>query len=658
MKLSTSKVARAVSQAPPMITEDFTIWQRDTLKKLHVECQTRLELHYANSDLDFMQRIHNLRERFFPSGSGRRYYFDKIRDLFVHLYDKMLIHREIKRTSRRTLEKGYPAWIREAEPKFYSPLKDDLKGKIHWVIAPKEAPLSLVLSTLESLEDQEYQDWNAWVVVEGSRVLDLGKFHQDSRIQILRSEKGADWRALVWAKIQPALKSVNPTYFGLIQPGDRLFRRGTDKFLEAANLDDKIGCIYSDEDELEAFRGFRQNPWFKPDFDTESFLETKALGSSYIINAKEVAKAGGWIESQDGADSEIDLIWRLYGLGNSIEHIHLVLFHRLGKIRYGETNAMVLSARKAMGILERKAVVAPGAFPGTCEVRPIQHQRPRVSVLIPNKDQPEMLKSCIDSILGADYPDLEILIIENGSKEKATHDLYQKLQTKNQVQILPWNESFNYSAVNNYAAKIAKGELLLLMNNDVTTTGKDWILRLVEQTLEPTIGAVGPMLLYPDGRIQHAGCVLGVEGTNGHRLRFADPGQRGYGDLLAVTREMTAVTGACLMVSKEAYFQVGGMDEFLALTFNDIDFCLKLNRLGKRNILLPRIRLIHHECITRGHDITPQKRARLACEEEYFCRKWGPMAEMDRFHSPFLTSMHSILWLKPPLNLEFHNAAA
>lgn len=660
MNPSKSKVARAIDQGPPMQKGDFAVWQRDTLRILHLECQTRWELRYANGDWDFMQRLQNLRERIFPSGSGRRFYFDKFRDNLVRLYDKMLIHRENKRTSRRTLEKGYPTWIREVEPRFYSPLSKEIKGQIHWVIPLTKGPVHLLMSTLQSLENQEYQGWNAWIVVEGKQQLELGLQGQDPRIRIIRNEDGADWRAAVWTRLKPysSGESEDPLFFGVLQPGDRLFPRATDKFLEAAGADKDIGCVFSEEDQIDVQRGTRQNPWFKPDFDMESFLETRSLGSAFIVDILETDKVGGWFQSHDGSDSEQDLIWRLIGRGKSVEHIHLVLLHRFGAIRHAETNAMVLSARKALDILNRKAVVGPGTFSGTCEVRPIQTQRPMVSVLIPNKDQPEMLKSCIDSILGADYPELEILIIENGSKEKATHNLYQKLKSKNNIQVLPWTENFNYSAVNNYAAKIAKGELLLLMNNDVTTTGKDWLLRLVDQTLEPTIGAVGPMLLYPDGRIQHAGCVLGVEGTNGHRLRFADPGQRGYGDLLAVTREMTAVTGACLMVSKEAYFQVGGMDEFLALTFNDIDLCLKLNRLGKRNILLPRIRLIHHECITRGHDITPQKRARLACEEEYFCRKWGPMAEMDRFHSPFLTSMHSILWLKPPVNLEFHNAAA
>ncbi len=660
MNPSTSKVFRSIDKGPPMVPGDFALWQRDTLGHLHLECQTRWEVYAANADWDFMTRMHNLRERFFPSGSGRRFYFDKLRDNLVHLYDKMLIHREKKRTSRRTLERGYPAWIREVEPKLFPALpanQQKLQGTIHWVIAPAENATRAILSSLESLDQQACQNWTAWVIAETGRTVDLGVHERDARIKVIRFDQGTDWRAAAWREFG-GKSEQGAAYFGLLQPGDRLSPRATDQLLEAANSQPGIGCLYADEDELDTHRALRRNPWFKPDFDPESLLETRALGMGCVFHVDAIAKCGGWKTAPDGADSEQDLIWHTFKQGQSVEHIHLVLFHRNGPVRHGETQAMMASAKKALLALGRSATVSAGAHPGTCEVRPIQPRKPRVSVLIPNRDQPELLKSCIDSILAADYPDLEILIVENASKERATHELYQHLTSSHRATVMPWKETFNYSAVNNFAARQAKGELLLLMNNDVTGGNKDWIARLVEQTLEPRMGAVGPMLLYPDGRIQHAGCVLGVEGTNGHRLRFGNPAERGYGDLLAVTREMTAVTGACLMISKEAYFEVGGMDEFLALTFNDIDLCLKLNRAGRRNILLPRVSLTHHECVTRGHDITPQKRARLACEQEYFCRKWGAMAELDRFHSPYLTSMHNILWLKPAGNLEIVHAAA
>lgn len=657
MNPSQSKVSRVIDRGPPLLKGDFAAWQRDTLGHLHLECQTRWEMHAANADWDFMQRLHNLRERFFPSGSGRRFYFDKIRDHLVRLYDKMLIHREKKRTARRTLERGYPTWIREVEPGLLPPVPTQTQGVLHWVIAPGQGALRHTLSTLESIDQQAVPSWRAWVVVESHRILDLGVHAQDPRVQQVAVDPGTDWREAVWRRIREVSETPCDG-LGILQAGDRLSPRATDLFLSALRGHVPPSVVFADEDELEPGKGHRHNPWFKPDFDPESFWETRSLGCAVVYPVLGMAGIGGWMDSREGSDPEQDLVWELISRGALVEHIHLVTHHRFGGVRHGDSRKMVASAQWQARKQARAIVASPGRFEGTCEVRPVVSGQPMVSVLIPNRDQPEMLKACIDSVLGADYPELEILIVENGSREAATHQLYRTLEKTGKVRVLPWTQPFNYSGVNNLAARESRGQLLLLMNNDVTTAAKDWIARMAEFATQPGIGAVGPMLLYPDGRVQHAGCVLGVEGTNGHRLRFADPEQRGYGDLLAVTREMTAVTGACLMVNREAFFEVEGMDEFLGLTFNDIDLCLKLIRSGKRNLFLPRVRLTHHECITRGHDITPQKRARLACEQEYFCKKWGPMAEWDRFHSPFLTSMHNILWLKPPVMGEWVHAAA
>ncbi len=651
---SGSAVSRELRQSAPMSPADFKAWQRDTLGQLHLHCQLRWEEHLSGADHDLYLRLYNVREKLFPSGTSRRRFLDTARDVLTGLYDRLTqVHRD-RQLSRRTLKYGYPAWIREVESHVMANAKADQAsgpiGSVTMVVAPGQEKTgnhttSDLLGTLQSLEEQSFGKWTALVVVQANKKVDWGSHGRDPRIQMLQVEAGGDWRQLAWQTME---NRANPHHwFGLLLPGNRLHSRAFEQFLLRATETPRAGTLFADEDEMEHRRGQRINPWFKPDFDPESFLETRALGSSWLMRTDLVKKSGGWHLDQSGSDPEQDLFWSLVNDGHLVEHLHQVLLHRSGPIEYGPTEPMVLSARKALEQCGRKARVTAGHFLETCEVRPIQPKRPRVSVLIPNCDQPAMLKSCTDSLFAAQYPDLEILIIENGSREKATHALYHTLEQTGSVRILPWDKPFNYSAVNNLAARHATGELLLLLNNDVTAIEPGWLLRMVEQTLEPGIGAVGPTLLYPDGRLQHAGCVFGVEDSVGHRLRFADAKTRGYGDFLAVTRQISAVTGACLMLTKKAYFEVGEMDEYLGLTFNDIDLCLKLTRAGLRNIYLARTQLIHHECVTRGQDLTPAKRARMNCELEYFRRKWGKLVELDPFHSPYLTSMFNTLWLKP-----------
>ena len=665
---SGSAVSRELRQSAPMTPADFKAWQRDTLGHLHLHCQLRWEEHLSGADRDLYLRLYNVREKLFPSGTVRRRFLDSARDILTGLYDRLTqVHRD-RQLSRRTLKYGYPAWIREVETQVMATAKAEHhafgpKGLVTMVVAPGQEQVgnhttSDLLGTLQSLEEQSFGKWSALVVVEASKKVEWGAHGRDPRIQMLRVEPGEDWRLLAWRTMEN--KAHAQHWFGLIRPGNRLHANALEQFLLRAGESTEAGTLFADEDELEHRRGQRVNPWFKPDFDPESFLETRSLGSSWLMRTDLVQKNGGWQLDPNGSDPEQDLFWSLVNDGHLVEHLHQVLHHRSGPIDHGATEPMVLSARKALKGSARNAVVTSGTFPGTCEVRPVLSKRPRVSVLIPNCDQAAMLKSCTDSLFATQYPDLEILIIENGSHEKATHDLYHALLQRGSVRVLPWDKPFNYSAVNNHAARHATGELLLLLNNDVTAIEPDWLSRMVEQTLEPGIGAVGPTLLYPDGRMQHAGCVFGVEDSVGHRLRFADAKSRGYGDFLAVTRQISAVTGACLMLTKKAYFEVGEMDEYLGLTFNDIDLCLKLTRAGLRNIYLARAKLIHHECVTRGQDLTPAKRARMNCELEYFRRKWGKLVDLDPFHSPYLTSMFNTLWLKPgiPPMAKIHQASS
>jgi GT2 family glycosyltransferase len=262
-----------------------------------------------------------------------------------------------------------------------------------------------------------------------------------------------------------------------------------------------------------------------------------------------------------------------------------------------------------------------------------------VSVIIPTRDHPELLADCVASVRRADYPAVEVLIVENGSRRPETFDCYRRLCAEGQTRLLRWEESFNYSGVNNFAARQAHGELLLFLNDDVRAIRPDWLRRLVEHAVRPGVGAVGAKLLYPDDTVQHAGVVLGIHNGPAHYHRSFPRHSPGHGNRLAVVQELSAVTGACLMVPRAAFAEVGGFDEAFVIAFNDVDLCLRLREKSYRVLWTPHAELYHFEYATRGHDDTPEKQARDAVELLLFRLRWRDLlARGDPYYSPNLTA--------------------
>jgi GT2 family glycosyltransferase len=264
---------------------------------------------------------------------------------------------------------------------------------------------------------------------------------------------------------------------------------------------------------------------------------------------------------------------------------------------------------------------------------------PRVSVIIPTRNGLDVLAPCLRSLLDqTDYPDLEILVVDNGSDDPATLAFLADLETAGRIRVLLDPSPFNFSALNNKAVEQATGEWICLMNNDIEVIQPEWLIQMLAYAQRPGVGAVGARLLYPDRRIQHGGVLLGIGGVAGHAHHGLAHDDLGYYCRAQLAQEMSAVTAACLLVSKANYQSVEGLNaEHLSVAFNDVDFCLKLLEQGLINVYVPTAVLLHHESVSRGFEDTPAKQDRFAREVAWMQQRWGEYLTTDAAYNPNLT---------------------
>jgi GT2 family glycosyltransferase len=301
--------------------------------------------------------------------------------------------------------------------------------------------------------------------------------------------------------------------------------------------------------------------------------------------------------------------------------------------------AMLAGERALNGHLERRELRAKAKYFGvgyrvTYEV---PQPAPKVTLIIPTRNERILLQGCILSILELTaYTNYDIIIIDNGSDDAEIIEYFEELRLVGNIEIKRDDRPFNYSAINNAAVASASGSIIGLINNDVKVMSADWLTEMVSLAAQPGVGAVGARLWYPNDTIQHAGVLIGLGGVAGHAHRSLKRGLPGYFSRATLTQSFSAVTGACLLVSKELYLRAGGLNEDLAIAFNDIDFCLKLRQMGYRNLWTPYAELYHYESASRGADDTPLKRSRFAVEARYMQNHWGECLGSDPAYNPNL----------------------
>ena len=483
---------------------------------------------------------------------------------------------------------------------------------------PFEQPKVLWLkAAVASVQAQIYPKWELLITVSSQTDAAVREALEslvaaDQRIKLVAVSAGqgllgaafdaaiGDWVAVVNAINKIAVQALNTTSRVIFE-------------------DKKCDIIYTDSDKIFAPGFERAAPDFKPDWNLDLFLGS-GFAQNYtqdlcFFKAGFARELGGF---GNGSGSGFELISRAMARREplQIHHIPQVLVH----VRQTSAGAETIVPHK------------------------IQHDLPAVpplvSLIIPTKNNAALLRQCIDSILSkTSYTNYEILVVDNGSDQPEALDYLKTLTANPQIRVIRDNDAFNYSALNNYAATFAKGEVLALVNDDieVSESSVDWLTEMVSHALRPGVGAVGARLWYPNQTLQHAGMVL-VGGVARHVHKHLPRGEAGFNGRAVLMQNFSAVTGACLVVKKALFEQVGGLnDQELAVGFNDVDFCLKLGEAGYRHVWTPYAELIHHESATRGQDHSPEKQRRAEKELRYMRKRWGDKLHIDPAYNPNLS---------------------
>ncbi|MDD3760169.1 MAG: rhamnan synthesis F family protein [Acidithiobacillus sp.] len=435
-------------------------------------------------------------------------------------------------------------------------------------------------------------------------------------------------------------------WIALLDAGDELAPDAIFRIQQSITTHPEWQLIYTDEDSLTA-DGQHVNPHCKPDFNIDYLRSLPYVGGLLVIKKELFEALGGFHPAADGAE-DYDLVLRAWErTGDAgIGHIPAVLYHRLqGGGHCSQSIEEILAASKAalerhLQRLQIAAEVLPGPFPPSTRVRYPLTATPTVSIIIPTRNQLGILQRCVESIIEKTrYPHYEILLVDNDSDDEETRNYLQLLEAQEEslggrLRVLRHPGAFNFSAMNNRAVEQARGDYLLLLNNDTAALHEDWLDEMVSQALRPEVGIVGAKLLFPDSKIQHAGVILGMKGPAEHSFIGQPAEYRGYYGRAMLTQDLSAVTGACLLIAKELYQQVGALDEEkFQVSYNDIDLCLKVRESGKKIVFTPWAILLHEGSASQRGEVekkpSPEKEKRFASEKMAFYRKWLPQIAAD-----------------------------
>lgn len=463
---------------------------------------------------------------------------------------------------------------------------------------------------IASVRAQTYPNWEICLCDDGSTngetlaALDRIAAAGDSRIKVIRLKVNSG----ISVATNTALDQADGEFVAFLDNDDELHPHALEANIRALNQNREIDVLYSDEDKLD-LNGQRVEPFYKPDWSPHFFREVMYVGHLLVARRSLVMTVGGLDPVYDGVQ-DFELMLRLSERAKRIHHIRDILYHwrRIpgsvaddigAKPRLGEKQVEAVNAH--LRRLEITAEARPHpVFPHrVCLVPRPGRKQPRISIIIPTKDRPDVIGRCLDSIFDRTiYPDFEVVVVDNGSTDPAA---LAAIDGHNVTRV-DFSQKFNFSRANNLGIAAATGEILVLLNNDTEICEPDWLDKMLSVLDEPDVVAVGPLLLYPNGKVQHAGVALALRGTADHVLRGLDANSDGYFGTLSATREVSAVTSACMMLRRADYLAVGGLDEFFDRHYQDVDLCLKLQREGRRVLFTPRTRVIHYEGATQGFE--------------------------------------------------------
>lgn len=507
----------------------------------------------------------------------------------------------------------------------YSPL-------ISVAVPAYRTPEKFLAQMIDSLLAQTYGNWELCIANGSPEDSAMKKVleeytKKDSRIRVseLTENKG------IAGNTNAALEMAQGEFVGLLDHDDLLAPNALYEIVRALDEYRNLDAVYTDEDKVTTELDEHFQPHLKPDFNLDLLRSNNYICHFFVVRRSIVQKVGGFRQEFDGAQDH-DFIFRCIETAEKVGHIPEILYHwRTHKASTADNPASKMYAfdagkRAIEAHLKRtgtEGIVSHTPDLGFFRVKyPVQGQ-PLVSVIIPNKDEKETLKACIDSIREkTEYPNYEIIIVENNSTTDEIFQYYKELSQDPRIRLLRWKKEFNYSAINNYGVRHANGEYLLFLNNDVTVITPGWIKELLGVCQRPEVGAAGVKLIYPDNTIQHAGCVIGLGGIAGHMFVDMPANRTGYLHKASILQDMSAVTAACMMMKRTAFEEAGGFTEKLSVAFNDVDLCLKVRKNHKLIVYDPYVQLYHMESKTRGAEDNKEKVRRFQEEIEYMRCQW------------------------------------
>lgn len=567
---------------------------------------------------------------------------------------KKVVYKTKQRTAINRF--GTASFPNEETRRIQSTMTFEYMPKISILVPLFNTPESFLREMIDSVCNQTYQNWEL-CLADGSdsehgnvESVCMEYVSRDARVIYNRLEKNEG----ISGNTNQCFKLATGDYIGLFDHDDILHPCVLFEYVKVIN-EKNADFIYCDE---VTFKNNNINkmitPHFKPDFAIDNLRANNYICHFSCFDRKLLHGMDLFRSEFDGSQDH-DMILRVTEKAHSIVHVPNILYYwrsHQGSVAsniYAKEYA-IAAAKNAVGDHLRRCgfegykVESTKAFPTNFKVSYELNGNPLVSIIIPNKDHYEDLKKCVESVMEkSSYKNFEIIIVENNSTTKEIFDYYDQISSNEKIRIVNFEGAFNYSKINNEGVKASSGEFLILLNNDTEVITPNWIEEMLMFAQRGDVGAVGAKLLHQDGTIQHAGIVLGLgqHRTAGHIMVDYPRNAVGYMGKLCYSQNVSAVTGACLMVEKSKFEQVGGLDETLAVCLNDVDFCLKLRENGYLNVFTPFAELYHFESKSRGFDDSLDKKNRYEKESVVFKARWDSVINAgDPYFNPNLSLDH------------------
>lgn len=563
------------------------------------------------------------------------------------------IRRILRQLTNFNSRMDYPTWLQRHQPSKRELERQRRETFSEPVVFSIVIPLyrtkeSYLKELLDSVFAQTYPHWELCLADGSGKENSLESAvarlaNGDSRVkyQLLEDNLG------IAENTNAAIKAATGDFIVLADHDDLLAPNALFECAKAIGRRPAIDVLYTDEDKIDMSGRTHFEPHFKSDYNPDLLRSLNYICHMFVVKRELVEQVGMLRQEYDGAQ-DYDFILRCCEKASEICHLPKILYHWRchmestasnpeSKLYAFEAGRRALDAHyKRLGI---PATAENASYLGMYHTTYHWTEQPLISILIPNKDHIEDLRKCIDSIDRlSSYRNYEYIIIENNSTEEKTFACYEELKKRENVTIATYQDGFNFSRINNFGEQYAKGEYLLLLNNDTEMVDENCLQEMLNYCMREDVGIVGAKLCYEDDTVQHGGVIVGLGGVAGHAFVGAPRNAPGYQKRLLCAQDYSAVTAACLMVKHAVYKEVGGLTEDFEVAFNDIDFCMKVRELGKLIVYNPYAEMHHYESKSRGYEDTPEKIKRFQGEIAKFQTRWGAFLKAgDPYYNPNLT---------------------